>query len=344
MNDACSISIDLGEIAKLPYIKQFPKLPRQIPILPYFDHSQNKYFIWFNIQGKLIEHKLYDVVQGEYISQKPISPDEDILLPFTEVIYRHFSLGEIIRKCRESTQDFINGLGFIEKYFILLYHYNVFSDTSVSNLVSIELESAFGNHRSFYDIVHEIIRETYQAFSSKKCQLPDSFRKMVQMDASEMEAKYYLPKSIVQFYLQKKDLFMACRAIRDAIYHSGVSFTEVFALNDGFAISADNQVFNHLAKLVSLWPTDKLKPNRLASILPVLCLLVENMFDTMQSLGACIVNAFQSLPEPIFKDNHIYLRSPFARHLHRLRDYKQIQWLCPDIALKEYIEKGSEIL
>jgi hypothetical protein len=121
------------------------------------------------------------------------------------------------------------------------------------------------------------------------------------------------------------------------VFHHGHSFYPIFELDDGFAIFVDEKPWKEFSKLFPLWPEDRLRSNRLGSLLVVFALLVEDVFNSMVWLGEAIINSFQEPPKPILEE-HVYLRTPFVRHLHHLSWYEREQWLMPEEVLSAMAE------
>jgi len=88
----------------------------------------------------------------------------------------------------------------------------------------------------------------------------------------------------------------------------------------------------------NLWPEDKIRKNGLGSVLPVFILLAEDMYNSMTLLGEAILNSLEILPTPCFEDK-LYLRTHFARHLHRFDEYKNIQWISPESVISDMLAK-----
>ena len=262
------------------------------------------------------------------------SPESDYRVPFEETILRHFCTPHISNLMYKLSQDLINSLCYIEKYFILLDHARRFEGTSVTALVQVELEGIFGTHRSYYDLLQRVVSEILHHYGTGKNSLPDSFRKVVQTEPEELASKYRIPGPLVQFYQEKKSLFLACREIRDNIFHHGHSPGTIFAFDDGFAVSVDERPWTTLTEIVDLWPLNRLRTNRLGCVLVVLSLIAEDMFKTMAWLGEAILASFQETPKSCF-DDFVYLRTQFARHLHQLEEYERVQWVVPERALPE---------
>jgi len=326
--------VDRGELGKLPYLKQIPEDGRIVPIQLFYDHAGCEWHFWDISKGQLQEVQVLDVSHGMYLSRKPVSPDSDYRMPFEEIVLRHFTTPRIPGLAQKISQDLINALGYIEKYFILLNHARRFEDSNTTALVQVELEGIFGVHRSYYDLLNRVVTEVMRRYGATRASLPESFRRVAQKEPEVLVSKYGVPVPLAQFYQTKKQLFFACREIRDNIFHQGHSVGSVFAFDDGFAVSVDDKPWAVLTKVIDLWPADKLRTNRLGSVLVVFALLTEDMFKTMTWLGEALLKSFREPPPACFDEN-VYLRTSFARHLHLLEEYERDQWIAPEHALPE---------
>ena len=328
---------DAREIQKLPYLTHIPRDGRSVPIQTYYDHQQKRWRIWVILDGKLQELDVTDLYHGTYVSNEPVSPDRDYRMPFAETVLKHFCTPKIAAGMHQASQDLINCLGYLEKYFILLQHAKAYTRTNAMALLQVELEGIFGVHRSYYDLLQGVVNEVYRHYSQAKITLPKkfgSFHVVVQKEPDELRDKYHFPPALVQFYQAKKELFLACRQIRDNIFHHGHSLNSVFRFDDGFAVPTDEKPWTTLASVVNLWPAHKIRNNRLGCVLVVYALLAEDMYKTMEWLGDSMLASFQKPPKPCF-DGNVYLRTHFAQHLHRLDEYEREQWITPESALPE---------
>ncbi len=326
------LSIDKDEWKKIPYIRNFTSGHRHIPLLPYFDGREKRWMVFTPAGGQLIELKVADFVNGMYVSDSLVSSETDYGLPFAESTLKYFSTGKMTEFMNQATQDLINGLCFIEKYFILLKFRSTNTDSRMSDLIPVELEGAISNHRSYYDVIQKTIREIHVLYSESKQKLPQSFHDAIKKNDDDLHEKYLLPGPLISFYAQKRDLFLSLKEVRDNIVHRGGYYFTVFEFADGFSVRGDDEPFSAFGKLVPLWPGEKTRNNGLVSVLPLLCLLVEDMYKTMKSLGEAIEKSFGKLPEPLF-DAHVYLRSKFTRHLRSLDHYEKEQWIDPAAVL-----------
>lgn len=324
-------------IRGLPYLKELPTLERSVPLLPWYDHSLRRWRTWIVSDDTLHELLMDELVDGMYFSSAPVSSKRDHFLPFAEIICKHFYNNDTLYLMYQATESLIKACGCLEKYFILLNHSNKFQFSNTRALIQIELESIFGIHRSYYDILQKITAKVYKSYSKSRNELPKSFSRMAEKSSEELSLKYQLPRPLLEFYCEKKNLFITCRDIRDNIFHHGHSYNTIFHFEDGFAVPIDQKPWRHLSELVSLWPEDRVRENRLGSLLVIFAVLAEDIFKSMAWLGQAIISSFQEPPRPILED-HVYLRTSFAPHLHNLTWYECEQWLKPEQALPEMTE------
>ncbi len=163
--------------------------------------------------------------------------------------------------------------------------------------------------------------------------LPDSFRKIAGKSPKHLETVYRFPSPIVQFYKSREELFLRLRSIRDNVFHHGHSPGVLFEFDDGFATAIDD----HFAKQLdafNLWPEDRLKPNRLGSVLPIFSFLVKDMFDAMNHLGDTLLECVPDLPAALADGYQVFLRSSVSRHLLSLDRYQSEQWFDPKEILR----------
>lgn len=326
-------TIPISELRKLPYLLRVPRDDRVAPLINYYDPEKETWQVWHpNQKGDLMAINVTGLSSGMYVASAPERLDSDCRLPLAEVILQRFSLPEMVHLLSIASQDLVNGLAHIEKYFIFQMHSAEGDSRRMAQIVQVEIEGMFGNHRSFYDVIQKIIATIVKHYAQSPATLPDSFAKMVQKENKELRDRYGLPEAMVQFYAEKRELFLACRKIRDNVFHHGHSFQPIFVLANGFAVIVDQPPWDELLKLVpKLWPEKHRKNERLASILVLFTLLVEDMHKTMGWLGATILASFAPPPDTLF-DMPIFLRTPLGIHLNNLTNYQETHWFNRDHA------------
>jgi len=209
---------------------------------------------------------------------------------------------------------------------------NTYDDGTEIGLMTSEIEYAFANHRSFYDLLNRAVKEVLRHTTGAK-ELPDSFRKVAQQEAKQLVEKFGFPDPLVDFYKSKERLFMMLRGIRDNILHHGKTPDFVYHFSDGFGLSIDRHLLATL-KPLGLWPDKLLKENRIGSLLVVLNFLARDMFDTMNVLAQRLKLCFEKLPAPVAEGYSTYLRSRLTPHLIRSDEYAARHWIKPEEILK----------
>lgn len=314
---------------RIPYINYVPNDGRVVILSGYYDCEMQQFYTYMLIpDGTIVAIPALDMLEGTYIARAPANERLDCRLPLLETTINYFSFGDMLSVLRDAEQDLINGLASLHKYFVLLHHVNGHKDHSGNLLISTEVEYAFGNHRSFYDLLHKMISIIRRFYQEKAPELPDSFAKIATKDAQELVEKYALPEPLIDFYKNRENVFLQLRDIRDNIFHHGHSPDSSFTFPDGFAVRVEDRLAKRLANL-NLWPEDLLRENRLGSILAILAFLVNDMFDAMDGLQASLLAYVAVLPPPTISGNKVFLRSAVSSHLASLGVYRQKHWFYP---------------
>ena len=337
LEKALSLIHNENELLRLPYISHKPKDDRQIVTLSYRkDESKDLTMVVLLDDSNFIEtdSNQGSLSSGSYYSADCINKSTDLKIEIIDLIVRHLSFPDLLKSVFDIENDLINALASIHKYFILLeYSIRHKKDYTIPSLVINELEFAFGNHRSFYDLVNRIIRDVNQRYNG--VEIKDSFRKNAQQADSVLHDKYKLPSAIIKFYKAKENVFMALRKIRDDIYHHGKSIDYILRMEDGFGIRVSSYKPKLLASL-DFWAEGKLKQNGVGSILPIFALLAKDMFSTTTFLAGALINCFKDLPEDITTGYNVFSRNPIYPHFFRLQEYAEQQWFDPSIVLNEF--------
>ena len=251
--------------------------------------------------------------------------DSHLLL--SEWVVQYLTYRGVSRVLLAIERDLLNGLASLHKYFIILRDSQQYHSTETPVLVATEMEYAFGNHRSFYDLLHRLVSCVYGIGTKKeeRVDLGESFAKAAQKGTEFLTGRYHLPAPLVAFYGQRLDHFMALREIRDGVYHRGFSFDGVLVLPEGFAIRQDDNLHQRLETL-DIWDKGQVRGNGAVSLLPILAYLVDDMCEVMAELSGALSQSFMTLPDPMFPGYHLYLRSPLTRHLNNLHLHREKPW------------------
>lgn len=157
-------------------------------------------------------------------------------------------------------------------------------------------------------------------------------RKMVQLEADDLQEKYNLPKPLIDYYLDTKDFFMKCRKIRDDIYHFRDSyktglFEAIFCMNDGFAFKKDSPLFpNPLDSIFDIWPPEKTKENGLISVLALVSYINKKVLENIEAFSQALIESVKPLP-PISGTCKVFLRGPYIHHILKSDEYLDKHWI-----------------
>jgi hypothetical protein len=321
------------QATELPYVSHAPTDGRKIPILHYY-HSDADRFFMYSLQpnGKILVLPGTEPQEGSYIAKAAANPELDYRLILSETLIQHFSFDDIAFTLNAIEQDLVNGLASLHEYFVLLNYANEHKDQADHFIVGISIEYAFGNHRSFYDLLHEVIGKIHRRFQVRAPNMQDSFENFATKSRDELRERFLFPQPIIDFYKSREEIFLKLREIRTHIYHDGLSPDISFKFPDGFAFRVDDRFAANLGDL-NLWPAELLKPDRLGSVLAILEYLERDMLDAASMLSAKLLESFPMLPQPIALDHQIFFRSLVSKHRFSLDAYKHTHWFDPKIVL-----------
>jgi hypothetical protein len=315
------MTLNFIQVTELPYVSHVPTDGRSIPILHYYDSDAHQFFVYsLQPDRRILVLPGAELQEGSYVAKAAANPELDYRLVLSETLIQHFSFDDIAFTLRAIEQDLINGLASLHQYFVLLNHANQYKDHADYLIVGTSIEYAFGNHRSFYDLLHDVICKIHRRFQDKT------------KSRDDLREKFLLPEPIVEFYKSREEIFLKLREIRNNIYHHGHSPDISFKFPDGFASRVDDRFAAKLGDL-NLWPDKLLKPNRLGSVLAILEYLERDMLDATSKLSHSLLESFPMPPQSIAPDHQIFFRSAASKHLFSLDAYKQTHWFDPKIVL-----------
>lgn len=310
--------VNKDELRKVPYITHIPSDGRLVFLQPYLDKRDNKFKVYVP-QGDKLTWIFAEPVEACYYSEKIIDESKDIYLTIIDVVARYYSFGSVINTLIKIMRDILNSSVAVEKYFVFLDLYRKTKDVLVINLVTTDLEYFFGNTRSLYDLLQNLIQDLWKRASKRN--LPNSFHDMVKQDPENLKHKYNLPKPLIKYYIDTKDFFVKCQRIRDNIYHRGLDIQAVFCTEDGFALQKDNPLFpNPLTSEFDIWPE-----NGLVSVLALISYIDKRLLEDTNTFSQALIKSIPPLPA-ISETHKLFLRGPYIHHLLRLEEYLEKQW------------------
>ena len=230
--------------------------------------------------------------------------------------------------------DIMNFAAVFEKYHLIFRHSH--GQDGYELLVASELEGLFYLVRSLYDQLQAIIKAIWTNTllfdrSTKKHELPDSFRRVVlrgqppnPRSPDEIAEHFGLPKDIARFYADEVAFFRLCKDLRESVAHHGKSLADqpIFRMENGFAVDVTRRPYSAFA----CWPDGSLQNTRLGCLRCLLAHIVQHALlatlHYVDALRSCI-----QLPPPVVPDWHPFVRHPLMHHVHRLDKYVQEPWL-----------------
>ena len=277
-------------------------------------------------QGNKLTWIFAEPVEGCYYAEEIIDESKDIYLKMIDAIGRHYSFDSVINTLLSAIRDIENCSAVVEKYFVFLDLYRNTKDVLTSNLITTDLEYFFGNVRSLYDLLHDVMKDLWKRTVKKK--LPKTFNKMVRKSSEDLKRKYDLPEQLIKYYINTKDFFVKCREIRDSIYHRGLNIQIVFCTEDGFALQKNPIFPNPITSKFDIWPEEKIKKNGLVSVLALISYINKRLLEDTDAFSQALIQSIQP-PPPISETHKLFLRGPYIRHLLKSEEYLEKQWVEP---------------
>ena len=314
----------LMDIQDIPYLRNFPRDGRIAPLL--FYHDGEKWHYYVPHQGKIVDMKIVEMGSGTYLAAAPALPT-DVALPLLTFLFQRNPITEAFNAFNLLYSDLQNSFSSLYKQFVLFRHFASEPDGPYGEVISTELEYAFFNHRSAYDLLHRFMSDFLRQHKISKNEIPDSFRKVVQKTGDQRKAAYGFPDRVNAFYDTRKDRFMVLRSVRDSLVHGGKRPGIIFKLPDGFAINGDSVVGKAL-KEGGVWPL--LKPNAqdLGSCLALLAFLAKDLSEVINEFAPTLTESLSDLPVETAPGLQIFGRSPakLAAQRDAIPSYLENPW------------------
>jgi len=317
------------EFAKVPYVHHVPADGRTVFLAPYVDKTDHKWKVHVP-SSRGLAWIFAEPVESCYYAELIADQAKDIHVEIMDVIARHYSFDPVLRNALELLRRLLNCAVVLDKYFIWLSQFRRTKNPMLANLVQTDLEFLFGNVRTSYDIMQNMLEELW-----KKTKQPPlkqgSFRRMVQMTPSNLEQKYGLPKPMIDYYQSTKDFFLTIRKIRDDIYHYQTApkadlTSIIFCDIEGFALSERHLFVGLKSYAPDIWPTNKIKPNELVSVLALMSYIIIKTVQATEGFSQALAASIIPL-ESISESYRLFLRSPYVPHLLKLDRYLNEQWI-----------------
>lgn len=322
------LHLEKSELQKVPYLKNFPADGRMATLLTYIETPSGAVRGWIPRGTQLQELQPISLVEGSYVAETSACPETDLPLPLSECVLQHLSFPGVGQIARTIEQDFLNSLSSIHKCFLITDHFTRKGTWQSKVLINTEMEYAFGNFRSFYDRLHELVRVIHRRLAT--VELPGSFDDLSKIaSTNDPRNKYALKQSLVEFYAKRTKVFSHTKNIRDSIYHQGQSPEAPFHFQDGLAISGSSRLFAKLEPL-GIWSPGTKRNESLYPILAIFAFLSQDMVNSMEELSERILALFDPPPTAVAPGYHVFLRTTLAMHYRNLSRYQKQPWISPE--------------
>ncbi len=258
--------------------------------------------MWFPTPAGLVEGKVVDTVEGDYVAVTPAKPS-DLFIPFVDLMWQQASWPEICPVISAISDDFHN-MGTSVAKLRHFFECRVRLQPGVTRrFASTELEYIVILSRTVFDLLQEIISQVWKSrvkLLDEKAEarrrsraLPDTFSKLVLYEkerlktADEIEKQYQLPSPLANAYVQIAPFFSRLRDIRDDIIHGGRAFGAVFDTERGFCVNPKTAPFASFQG----WRPEHHYNENIASVLPWVADII------LQTIQACnvVMSTFASI-------------------------------------------------
>ncbi len=322
------VTISKSELTKIPFIDSENIKGRVLTTLTFFEKGE--WQIWLALPTGLRCIK-GEPTEANYFARTR-QKDTDVYMDFLNFMAQRACWADAM-KFIDGIQNDIHNLGASLGKLELFYHSSKTNpNLDATRFVSTEIEYIFGVCRSLFDLLQEVVATLWHRIelndkSIKKCQLPESFRRMVLkneqlMTVNEIQTKFHVPTELASFYHRNGPFFKILRQYRDNAMHRGADFRFVFVTKKGFAISADIEPFASFG----VWNEKHMLPNRLASLRPAIAHVITETFRACEDFTQTIQRII-SFPPDIVPGFKLFLRGYHNRQLLEMKDVlKNCSW------------------
>lgn len=282
-------------------------------------HDGTEWHLWIPAGEQLIKMKGWPA-EGFYFSKQAENPS-DVQLVFLEFIAQRACWPPVVPAFMGLRSDFFNITASLKK-FDLLFEASKNHRTSMSRLVTTELEYLFSLCRSVFDLLQEVIAAQWETVklideSVNKKHLPKTFSKIVLdgerlRDAEEVSTKYFVPRELAEFYARSASFFQLLRTFRDRFIHGGTTIDVIFVTERGFAVHAATKPFSEFG----VWNDNHKLPNELCSLRPAIAHIVNETLRACEDYAETVQRIIQ-YPPPVVPGFGFFMRGHFTDQLHK---------------------------
>jgi hypothetical protein len=313
------MTITIDALKSVPYLKtEHLGDGRTVNLMPMWDG--NNWRVWIDTPVGLIEGKMLDTVEGDYIGLGA-AKESDLFIPFVHLMWQRVSWPEVCPFISAISDDFHNmGTSLAKLKHFFLQQKNL-PPRSASRFAYTELEYLVMLTRSVFDLLQEMISilwanhvqltDPNAEIRRRSRTLPSTFSKVVLRDkrvartAAEIEDDFGLPRPLAEEYSRVVSFFARLRDLRDALVHRGTGLGEIFVTEKGFCINPKLRPFSAFTE----WLPEHYYNENIASVLPWLADTILQTIQACNGLMATFSTIIQLSPE-IAPGYRVYVRGP----------------------------------
>ncbi|MGC2744327.1 MAG: hypothetical protein WA672_14150 [Candidatus Angelobacter sp.] len=291
---------------------------RVVNLMPLWDGST--WHQWFDLPDRLIDLKIVDVSEGDYIGKAAAKPS-DLFIPFIDFMWQRASWPEITDLIVAIADDFHNMGTSVAKLRLVFDSRKKLSSVGASRFASTELEYLVMLCRTVFDVMQEMISIIWAKYvqlhdaeaeqQRKRGKLPDRFSNMVLIDkkrprtAAEIEQKYGIPKPLAEEYAKIAPFFSRLRDVRDNVVHGRKGIGHVFDTERGFCVDPKRLPFSQFTG----WRDDHRDNENIVSVLPWIADVILQTIDMCNRLMGAFAQVV-AFPAEIAPGFRIFIRGP----------------------------------
>ncbi len=292
---------------------------RVVNLMPLWDG--NAWHLWVETPDALIEAKVLDVAEGDYIG-KGAAKETDLFIPFIDFMWQRASWPEIVHVLRAIADDFHNMGTSVAKLRLFYDTRSKLAGNSSARFAATELEYLVMLCRTVFDLLQQMISITWgsnvQLLDAaaekrrKQKKLPDTFSRMVLVDKerpltpAEFESRYGIPPVLANEYARLIPFFIRLRRTRDNVVHRGKGIGFVFDTERGFCVNPKFSPFSDFTG----WRPEHYYTENIASLLPWLADLILQTIDACNSLMRAFATVVM-FPAEIAPGYRIFVRGAY---------------------------------
>lgn len=322
-----------SELKKVPYINHIPKDGRVVCLQSFYSAEMSRFrmFLPFS-NNNLIEMQTGGhPAQAAYWSKNKIDKENDAYFELPYLIANNLSFQDLSNISIALERDIYNFGSIIPKQAILFEYCRNQANSVIAiyNVFEMELEYLMGIIRSFYGLLHDVLRYLFNLYKLPK-QLPDSLGSIADMGLKKAKRTYELKQPIMEYLIEILPIFTICRKIRDDIYHRGKDAGIVFYTDYGPGISIESPPLNEFNEFLQhdLIYQENLVEHRIGSLFYLFNKIIAFVLKSSDLLAQKIRCVFD-LPQGISDEYKLFLTGPDIKYLNEIDKNLSKCWIKP---------------